>query len=128
MSPETGDGDQLLEPVNLLSRKATLITALLCASGIWPCFLQVVELHRQSLRQSSSGHAPAPLQMKAVSQQIACFFAQVSRNRTSKAATVPGRRLSDAVMQMSEHSASFRVRLAPLIGCWKSPWCGLGRT
>eukprot|EP00439_Symbiodinium_sp_Y106_P048379 s6012_g6.t1 len=36
MSPETGDGDQLLEPVNLLSRK-------------------VVEMHRQSLRQSSSG-------------------------------------------------------------------------
>ncbi|CAE7225190.1 unnamed protein product [Symbiodinium natans] len=36
MSPETGDGDQLLEPVNLLSRK-------------------VVELHRQSLRQSATG-------------------------------------------------------------------------
>ncbi|CAJ1378114.1 unnamed protein product [Effrenium voratum] len=36
MSPETGVGDHLLEPVNLLSRK-------------------VVDLHKQSMRQSSSG-------------------------------------------------------------------------
>ena len=55
MSPETGDGDQLLEPGEPPQPKGKDCFEPLLMAIFTLALLEVVEMHRQSLRQSSSG-------------------------------------------------------------------------